>query len=301
MKSRTKVLFILALSIICTATFSNAAKAALVNNNQYLKPSLENFSRLYWALGIMDPKIDEQIDNYMAINECDIYKDYKFNEFEWKNIRETARKMLTKSAPTFGTRFSIMQEIKLGGYDETRGGFEVQDKFSVDNSRRFEINAVDTANKVCGLSRYINYYPKGIILELSRPFTLDFLPVHESLARSYIEESIEEFRNIKEKYQTQENLYNKRSAYMEMNVKVFSFLGYGRSQSSAYLAKTIGVLESIKVYADRKKTTLLFAKTFGKRKKNDTIDPKLREQFESFLEKRKNIKIVTDYDPSREN
>ena len=43
------------------------ASASLDDSNRYLQPNMENFSKLYWRLGMMDPEIDEQVDNYMAI------------------------------------------------------------------------------------------------------------------------------------------------------------------------------------------------------------------------------------------
>ena len=209
--------------------------------------------------------------------------------------------MLIKSAPKFGTRFSIMQEIRLKDYDFERGGFYILDEYKVDTTKRFEVIAAETSDKICVFSRYINHYPRGIILELSRPFEMDFIPVHDTVARAYIEETMVEFRNVKEKYQNEENLYDKRLAYMEINVKLFSFTGFGRSDASQYLAKVIGVLESVKVYADRKRTTLLFAKTYGKRQKQDGVDPVLKRQFEAFLARREKIPVLDGYDTSIEN
>jgi len=263
----------------------------MTDPKRYREPNMENFSKLYWALGMMDLSNDEMVDNYMAINECDIYKDYKFNEFEWKNIRNSARELLKKETPTFPTRFSFMQEIRLTDYDIEKGGFHIHENYDVENSRRFEVSAASKTEEICGFRSDIPHYPRGIVVELSRPFELDFFPVNRKLAEAYIEEKMEDFRNLKPKFQTQQNLYEARTAYMEINVKLFSFTGFTRSSQYANLASTVGVLESAKIYADRDKEVLLYAKTYGQREKSDTIDPVLKEQFESFLAKRETIEV----------
>ncbi len=286
---RSKPTILITALLLLLALLPTRAEA-LINQGKYQKATIENFSKLYWTLGMLDPDVDEHIDNYMAINECDIYKDYKFNEFEWKNIRDSARKMLIKQMPLFPTRYGIMQEIKLTDYDIKEGGFYISKKHDIESSRRFEVHAADMYKEICGFKRDIPHYPKGIILELSRPLELKFIPVHESVARAFIEETLEEFREIKEKNQTQDNLYDFRTAYMEINVKIFSAIGYGKSSNARYLAKVIGVLESVKIYADRKKQTLLYAKAYARRTKQEGIDPALKKQFIDFLSKREKIK-----------
>lgn len=215
---------ILIATVLFLLTLLPTQAEALTDYSRYQKATMQNFSKLYWALGMMDPDIDEHIDNYMAINECDIYKDYKFNEFEWKTIRDSARKMLMKEMPLFPTRYGIMQEIKLTDYDIKRGGFYINKKHDIESSRRFEVHAADTYDKICGFKRIIPHYPKGIILELNRPLEVKFIPVHETVARAYIEDTLEEFRNIKEKNQTQENLHE---LFFEHRVYALLFCAFG--------------------------------------------------------------------------
>src|SRR5262245_27980767 len=60
----------------------------------YEEPTVQKFSQLYWAISKLDPTNDTDIDNFLMINECDIYREYAHNEFEWKEIREAGRQFV---------------------------------------------------------------------------------------------------------------------------------------------------------------------------------------------------------------
>ena len=79
---------IFALTLLPILAYAQDAAAPSANADYiYEQPTYAKLAQLYWALSKLDPKKDTDIDNFLLINECDIYKQYRSNEFEWKDIR----------------------------------------------------------------------------------------------------------------------------------------------------------------------------------------------------------------------
>ncbi len=60
----------------------------------YATPNMQNLSKLYWRLGVFNPDDKKIIDNYLIINECDVYRNFYRDDFEWANVRDATRDML---------------------------------------------------------------------------------------------------------------------------------------------------------------------------------------------------------------
>lgn len=259
----------------------------------YVRPTYENLSKLYWALNALDLNKDEHVDSYMQINECGIYRDYKFNEFEWRHVRTSARGIIAKEKDDFPVRFRIMRPMKLTDYDFEKKGFQVHSDFDTELSRRFSVIAGDVRDEICGIKGVIKDYPRGILVELNRPFELNFVPVDEELAQLYIKETMEKFTERAPKYQTQSNVYNTRNAFLEIRVKLFAHQGIVKNGDyDGYLGNVIGAIEGYKIYADRGREKLLYSEEMIRRNDNDENAAKnLEDQYKDFLKKREEIKI----------
>lgn len=235
----------------------------------YETPSIKTMSQLFWAIQHNDINSNLLVDNFLLINECDIYSDHFHNEFEWKEIRAAGRDYIEQNKKSFPTRFSFMQPFKLGEYDIAKSRFEVLDDFKINAARRFRMSIPDCTQGTCGRERAIPGYPCTVVLELSRPFNLTYVPVAPDVAETFIETKSKEFATYHEKYQNKSVLYDMRDAYLVMNVKIYASQGEIKEGggSSATMAVILAVLESYEVYADEQKTTLLFARQFRKSKK----------------------------------
>jgi hypothetical protein len=241
------------------------------NKYIYEKPTRQKFSRLYWSLGMLDIKDDESIDNFLQINECDIYKDYFYNEFEWKNVRESGRMFLTENKNKFPIRFEVVQPLFLGEYNLQSKDFEIMPDYQIKETTRIEIFPNDFADVVCqddgsGKVSQIKNYPIGIVAEFNRPLNLVSIPVAPDLAKYYIEEKMKYFKNLRSSQQTQENLYNTRDAYIFMHIKFFAYKDTYTNRDNYTMAEIMAVLEGFEVYADRDKKLLLWTQDFRKKK-----------------------------------
>ncbi len=237
----------------------------------YEKPSRQKFSRLYWALGMLDLKEDKNIDNFLMINECDIYKDYYYNEFEWKRVRESGRQFLAENSSKFPLRFEVAQLLQLGEYDLQTESFNVLPEYQIKETSRIEVFPQDLYDVVCrydGRNRIqlIDGYPIGIIAELNRPISVVTIPVPEELARKYIEDKLNTFKQLRSDKQTQKNLYRLRDAYIFMHIKFFAFQDQFKDRDGYPMAKIMAVLEGFEIYADKDKKVLLYSQDFRKRR-----------------------------------
>lgn len=245
----------------------------------YEKPTFEKLSQLYWALGKFDLNSDQDVDAFLLINECDIYRDFYHSEFDWQNIRESGRTFLKKNKNKFPLRFEISQMIKLGAYDMKAQRFDILDPYKIINVRRFESMSVNFEENVCGTNMArrgsnVEGYPRGLLVETSRPVTLTTLPVPPALAKEYADEKLRIFRTYETPAQTNKNLYNLRDAYLFMKIKFFAYRKETEAEDTGgKLAEVLGILEKMEIYADSRKKKLLYEEDY-RQKRLDSVQVK---------------------------
>ena len=90
----------------------------------YERPNNKTLSQLYWRMLKMDPEDDQAVDFFMMINECDLYRDYYTNEFEWISIRDAARIFLLENRKDFPIHFEFVQPLRFAEYNLETKEFE---------------------------------------------------------------------------------------------------------------------------------------------------------------------------------
>ena len=278
--NKSSILTALLLTILSTALIAPAfviaqevaPKRAAAEKKTYHPATLTNISRLYWALDRLDIEDDDYVNNYMFINECEIYQEYFYNEFQWGSVQQYARDYIGGNKEKFPVRIEFVQALRLGGYDFDKQAFTILPKYAINGIRRFEVETIDIKQDVCGLqhSQRIKGYPKAILLEISRPIVVDSLPMPFDAADKYIQEKTAEFKKLSRDARKRSSIYNFRDIYIVFNVKFFSSAGdfYSQKQRTT-LAKLLGVLESYEVYDDIGRKKLLYRVDYQKKKKKD--------------------------------
>lgn len=213
----------------------------------YIKPDLVNISRLYWKKNALELSNNEAIDNFLRINECDIYKKFYTDDFEWLRVREAARELIKESKETFGHKFKIIVPIDLGRYDQLRKGFPLINKTAFKDLRRVEIGGNSYSEEICGKDGVIEHYPRNLILILNKPFTFDFIRLDEHIAQSYI---------VRQKYQQTirpRELQNKsydRLAYARIRITFSEYQGITKGRDNMPLGIMFGKLDGIDIFED---------------------------------------------------
>lgn len=302
MKSFREILLFVVLFSFCTL---NVGYAQMQGQDQqlnyiYEKPSMSAFSKLYWALSRLDLKDNLYIDNFLLINECDIYKDYHSHEFEWRQVRKSAREYIKASRRTFPLRFEFMQPLRLGDYNINTQKFSVYKPYEIKGTKRFELRAPDSKDIICGEKGEIYGYPRGIVLEFTRPFRLTEFYVPPQKAEEYISIKQEKFQELDaRKRENEKNLYLTRDAYLVMKVKIFTSQGNIKGVfAGEYLAHVLAILEGVEIYADPEQKEILFEDTYRRTRSKSKFEVELEEKYKRMKAEKEAAAASTSGDGS---
>lgn len=230
---------------------------------EYLPGTVPNLSQLYWRLHVFDVNDDRAVDNFMLINECEIYQNFHDDDFEWEDIRNAGRDMLKEKKSEFSTKFKFLMPIDLGKYDTEKGGFELISNTAFKNMRRIEISGNSMQRDICGYKGEIRDYPRNIILILNKPFNFEFLELDEHVAQAFI---------LRKKYRTERehrnyrNLDYDRLAFVRIRVTFSQYQGNIKGRDGNALAVLYGRLDGIDIFEDPTEKQLLTSIDYEKPK-----------------------------------
>lgn len=213
----------------------------------YVEPTVQNISKLYWKKGALIESNDVAIDNFLLINECDMYKKFYKDDFEWQRIREAGREMIKKNKADFSNKFKMIVPIDLGRYDMMRKGFPLINKTAFKDLRRVEIGGNSNQRPVCDKEHIIEYYPRNLILILNKPFTYEFLHLDEHVAQAFIvRQKYNEVRRPKELA----NKHFDRLAFARIRITFSEYQGETRGRDNFPLGIMFGKLDGIDIFED---------------------------------------------------
>lgn len=228
----------------------------------YLDPTMENLSKLYWALGMFNiDKDDIAVNNYIMINECQIYRDFYTDDFEWNSVQSAAREYLRENMKKFPRRFEFIQPIELGRYNEDTQTFEVLSE-SITKGSRLLYSEMNDRIEICGKRNVIEAYPRNVIVSMSRPLHYPQIPVNSDLARDYIVRA--KIRNEEDFRDTSGNLSldrlkgYQRLAFIVVKVRMIKFMEMRRARTGMFPV-VFAALEGVEIYEDPKKKRLLYS------------------------------------------
>jgi hypothetical protein len=211
-------------------------------------------SKLYWKKNALDLNQDKAIDNYLLINECDIYKQFYSDDFEWLRIRQAGRDMLKHSKDSFSDKIKVIVPVDLGRYSHEKKGFPLINDTAFLDLRRIEIGGNLANEKICDTNYDLEFYPKNIILILSKPFTFDFVKLDEHVAQAYIVQ--QKYNPIKVPHELKDKKYE-RLAFARIRITFRAYQGETRGADGYMRAIMFGNLDGIDIFEDINETRLL--------------------------------------------
>lgn len=257
----------------------------VVQENIYEIPTTKALSLLYWAVGLYKLEDDNAVDLFVFTNECEIYKRFNNDEFEWAKVREATRDYLSANKDDFPTRFEFIIPLKFKIYDERKRVFIVQDDFKISSVRRFEVFATDFYEDLCTRAFTKNQaYPQAIVLEFSRPLSVMSVPVSPSAAKDYIQRKLKDAVGSSYSGAPSSSLVaDKRTAFLFLKVKVFTH-GRFMNTNNYHLrgVQMLAVLEGYDIYEDASKERLLYSRDFVSTSGKLALNVGLKEQIEAL-------------------
>lgn len=226
---------------------------------QYIQPTVENISKLYWKKDVLDTSNDLAIDNFLLINECDLYQKFYDDDFEWLRIRDAAREMLKENKDSFSHQFKMLIPVDLGRYDMKRRGFPLINNTAFQDLRRVEIGGNSNLAKICEKSGLIEHYPKNLILILNKPFSYDFVNLDEHIAQAYIIR--QKYNKIDRPRELQGQNFD-RLAFARIRITFSKYQGETKGRDNFPLGIMFGNLDGIDIFEDADEKRLLTSVDF---------------------------------------
>jgi hypothetical protein len=297
-------ILILALLALSPPAFSqdaapeNAEKDSAFSSNIYGTPTFEKLSKMYWALNKFDTAEDPKfyVEDYLKINECDLFKQFGHNEFDWNKIKDTTYEFLQKNKQNFSTHVSILMPLHFEEYDFEKKAFKILDESKIQHSQKFEVIASDFQSSLCGERdrRFIPGYPHILQIQLSRPFELSHVPMTSDAAESYIKKKTPKFLELREEYKTKNNLYLSRDAYLVMKVNIFHHKKDVIVNQDTSIAMVQAILDRYEIYEDPDRKILLYAKDVNVKRPQSQGEKDLKKKYQERLKENKNKPPLTE-------
>lgn len=258
----------------------------------YQEATYQALSKLYWVVGMHEIDNDRSVDNYLMINECDLYTKYYHNDFDWEQIRETTRDMLAREKTNFPTTFEIMLPLHLGRYNVEEEYFEINEETRFESMKKIDITLSKTHKTCFSKDSVLSGYPGSVILILNRPFTFERVPVEPELANIFLEEAREYYNGLSDRLRM---VMYERFAYLRVLVRFNSYVEIVDGVGGKRRAVMHGQIDGLQVFADREKTKPLYIKDFHEIRKRRLEEISGSDYFESELDKA--FDLFSDFDP----
>lgn len=256
----------------------------------YEPMTMKTLSYMVWAIGYADAEKKSSIDDFMKVNECEIYKEFSTREIDWEQIRKATQGYIIENKIDFPTRFQFIQSLRLLEFDTEKNSFSIDSKYIIRGARRFESFAKDYNREVCNdtKAQFMEYVPRGLVLELSRPFTMTSVSTTPERAKEYLSYiARQEARLAEQGTFTRLRAMELREVYLVLKIKIFSFRTKEQFFSSirVNVPQVMAGLEGYEVYGDPGHTILLSSRSFLSNKDAKQIDKKIAAEYEILRKK----------------
>ena len=186
-----------------------------------------------------DPK---QFKEYSMIEDCDIFRKYFSNDFEWNKIRLAIKKEMQDQKPSLlKTRIRVPGVLNLTRYNFTTQAFDIHEDYVFKDvgflqlsSNNYKLCGGDYNKGDMGLALPNQYFLKPEI-----PFNLYRIPVSKLVAKKVLDKTVPN----KDKEAT-------RPAYFYMNVTLDAFFDIDKKAKGGVTAYVLGTVDSIDFYTD---------------------------------------------------
>lgn len=253
--------FILCGFLLSDASIAAAATSAVAPSSKstshettltYAPTSFENNTKLAWALGAYKPSDVVAVNRFLQITECNLYKKFFQNEFEWAKILKNTQSYLSNYGSSVPRFYQFVQPISLKRYDFKLKGFPLEDNSVY--APTYVLQVSDDRHEVnsCGMKFDPEpKFPNAAVLNIASPFALSFLHVPEEIAREYLS-----FLNQQKNLKSAE-----RPAFMRFQIEISQLLRLETINNTPYYVFR-GKLIRLDAFADKELLLPLYTQKF---------------------------------------
>jgi hypothetical protein len=144
----------------------------------FVPTKLVNLSQAYIKLTGVDLSDDKLIDDFAAINYCNVMREYFKDEFAWRQAREAVRATITRNLETYPEYFYILGTLPLGRYDFEKKAFLLDPAYQLQRTGQFSLQNRRFECENFGIDRM----PTDYTFRLTNPITLEKIDIPENKA-----------------------------------------------------------------------------------------------------------------------
>jgi len=196
-----------------------------------------------WLMGARSLNNGEDINNYLMINECEMYREFRANEFEWKEIQDIAANSISLRMGRLEKSLTFVQPLEVYQYDFNRKGFPISENYVMQGHNEFHLMPEVSGKSECTREISSWSYPSSVLFISKRPIFLSFIPVDFDLGREFSE-------NVKPEFDRANDYV--RTMYIKFTI---SFKAYNKLKIKPSLGgrvlEYLGTIEEYEVFLDR--------------------------------------------------
>jgi hypothetical protein len=210
------------------------------SHDEYHKTSLANLAQLYWRLGALDTADDTAIEQYLFITECNLFT-AKSGSGDWRAVKMATHAAICKKKDDFINRFEIVAPVSIGKLDKEKNVYEVNANSVMADVRQLDMSRnLDAA--VCGSTDDIKNYPRGLIVNLDKPYSFRSVPASPEI----------------DEFVKSEHTGAGTTVYLRLKVRADRYIDT-ISYNNHWHARVKGSIEGYEIYADPDEVKILFA------------------------------------------
>jgi hypothetical protein len=246
-------IFLLALFVSPHYALANEDEDELRALN-YIPVDYLSFSRLMWKYRIYDFMDEDMVNEYLKIQNCDLYKQYSNNDFLWQGILNASQRELDYFASTFPDRFEVYAYIPIERYDFERSAFPIADDYRLHNAGAITIGVENiTGFNNCVDVEIFGLFPNNIKFLPENKFSLTHIPAPPNEAEEILSRiSQHRYRNTDDNF---------RVLPIRFRIKINDVDDFSDKRISSRIIYK-GELDEIAVFEDPARENLIWKKQF---------------------------------------
>jgi hypothetical protein len=134
--------------------------------------------------GAYDTDSDAFLDEYAAVAECDLYRQFYKDDFTWHKLRQDFRDHIDKESRKFPDAFALKGTVRLDRYDFKQQAFLLTPETEIKNVNVFTLSSHGVGD--CDPSRTYEYFPRSYRALLDQGITLKSIPMTEEKGKKLL-------------------------------------------------------------------------------------------------------------------
>ncbi|MAS86869.1 MAG: hypothetical protein CMH30_02660 [Micavibrio sp.] len=222
--------------VVFLMSFSVQAQEKPEIRDDYIKVSFKDLSKTYWWLSLHDISEQKAVDEFARIHDCDVYRRYYRNDFQWERIRQGIAEELKRNRASFPNRYYVVIPLFLNRYDFESQAFEFKDNSKMDNVNFINILDKSDFEGYCELKDSVLEYPDVVNVSFKDAFNLPNLPLSQGRANDLV-------------MNMNDNNNKNRAVFLKLNFRISGYDGLVAS-ATYNTANLKGVVESYEIFED---------------------------------------------------